>query len=424
LPIGYLIIVVYLAICTAFAAAPPRARHTRQFSVAYWFGFVINEIPVLALELLVASTLLAVIDADLESIGGAITAGLAVVAAVGLIVLSVRGARAAAKLRSDISAMIGPVPCEHHPVRSRQWPFPTRRRNVERLRNIEYGDGVRRLDVYRSADQRGPTLVYLHGGAFRSGDKRRQALPLMQTLAQRGWTCISANYPLRTTYREQLAAARMAVAWARNTAPSYGADPDRVIVAGSSAGAHLAATLSSTDPTISGTICLGGYFGLADPDDPESAPFAHASVPNAPPLLVLHGDHDTIVIVDDAREFVSRMRDTSANAVIYGELKGAQHSFDIFRSPRMEAVVDVVDAFGVRDLPLTRDALAQLTAAIGCSVPQYLHFDAATGRSSDRHAGHVFTGAGSPNTVSPRRAMSVLYGTTMMKYKTAMNTAK
>jgi len=49
---------------------------------------------------------------------------------------------------------------------------------------------------------------------------------------------------------------------------------------------------------------------------------------------------------------------------------------------------------------------------------------AATGRSSDKHAGQVFTGAGSPNTVSPRRAMIVLYGTTMTKYSTPMNTTK
>ena len=40
----------------------------------------------------------------------------------------------------------------------------------------------------------------------------------------------------------------------------------------------------------------------------------------------------------------------------------------------------------------------------GCSVPQYLHLEAAAGRSLDRHAGQVFTGAGSPKTTCPRRA--------------------
>ena len=39
-----------------------------------------------------------------------------------------------------------------------------------------------------------------------------------------------------------------------------------------------------------------------------------------------------------------------------------------------------------------------------CSVPQYLHLLAAAGRSSDKHAGQVFVGPGSPNTVTPRLA--------------------
>src|SRR5579862_1965805 len=60
----------------------------------------------------------------------------------------------------------------------------------------------------------------------------------------------------------------------------------------------------------------------------------------------------------------------------------------------------------------------------GCSVPQYLHFEAAAGRSPDRHAGQVFTAGGSPNTTCPRRAWTILYGTTMRKYTTAMRMTK
>ena len=116
-------------------------------------------------------------------------------------------------------------------------------------------------------------------------------------------------------------------------------------MAGSSAGADLAATASFTDPTIRGTICLGGYFGFADSDDPESSPIVHVTAATAP-FLVIHGENDTIVIIDDAREFVTRLREISPNAVVYGELAGAQHSFDIFSSPRMGAVIDAADAFG------------------------------------------------------------------------------
>ncbi len=44
----------------------------------------------------------------------------------------------------------------------------------------------------------------------------------------------------------------------------------------------------------------------------------------------------------------------------------------------------------------------------GCSVPQYLHLEAAIGRSSDKQAGQVLTGGGSPKTVIPRRAWTAL----------------
>ena len=60
--------------------------------------------------------------------------------------------------------------------------------------------------------------------------------------------------------------------------------------------------------------------------------------------------------------------------------------------------------------------LGYMTA--GWSVPQYLHFVAVGGRSSDNHAEHVLTGAGAPSTVSPRLAKMALYGITMAKYNT------
>jgi acetyl esterase/lipase len=59
----------------------------------------------------------------------------------------------------------------------------------------------------------------------------------------------------------------------------------------------------------------------------------------------VHGDQDTLVIVDDARGFVEQLRATSANPVVYAELPGAQHGFDLFRSRRFDTVVDAIEAF-------------------------------------------------------------------------------
>jgi acetyl esterase/lipase len=60
---------------------------------------------------------------------------------------------------------------------------------------------------------------------------------------------------------------------------------------------------------------------------------------------VAHGDRDTVVLVEDARRFVRRLRSASSNPVVYAELPGAQHGFDLFHSIRFETVVDAVEAF-------------------------------------------------------------------------------
>ena len=68
----------------------------------------------------------------------------------------------------------------------------------------------------------------------------------------------------------------------------------------------------------------------------------------------MHGEQDTLVVVDEARSFASQLRATSSNPVVYAELPGAQHGFDLFRSRRFETVVDAVEAFAERVRPARR----------------------------------------------------------------------
>jgi acetyl esterase/lipase len=63
------------------------------------------------------------------------------------------------------------------------------------------------------------------------------------------------------------------------------------------------------------------------------------------PSLLVHRDQDTLVLVEDARRFAEGLRGASADPVVYAELPGAQHVFDLFHSLRFEAVVDAVEAF-------------------------------------------------------------------------------
>ena len=62
--------------------------------------------------------------------------------------------------------------------------------------------------------------------------------------------------------------------------------------------------------------------------------------PGAPPFFVIHGDRDTLAPVEDARLFVERLSEVSKAPVRYAELRGAQHAFDIFASPRTARMVD------------------------------------------------------------------------------------
>jgi acetyl esterase/lipase len=75
-----------------------------------------------------------------------------------------------------------------------------------------------------------------------------------------------------------------------------------------------------------------------------ASPFTHASA-DAPPFFVLHGRNDSFIPVEQARAFVHRLREVSAQPVVYTELPMAQHSFDIFGSARAAHAAVAVEQF-------------------------------------------------------------------------------
>jgi acetyl esterase/lipase len=75
-----------------------------------------------------------------------------------------------------------------------------------------------------------------------------------------------------------------------------------------------------------------------------SSPHDHVTA-GRPPFLIAHGTLDTLVVVEDARAFADHLRATSPRPLVYAELPGAQHDFDLFHSVRFEAVIDAIDAF-------------------------------------------------------------------------------
>ena len=360
MPFGYLITTVLMAVLVLFAVAPPRPRQSSPVRLSFWLGFMVNELPFLAIYVLAASTALAIGQGDIANPVGWIGLGLAVLATAGLVVVVLRAMRTGAAVDEALKAAGLPARAPGRlPLRVFFWPFAVPHLGVERISNIAYGDAGRAnlLDVYRSKSHSGtgPTLVHLHGGSFRVGKKSREARPLFDRLARRGWVCISANYRLRTRYPDPLVDLKKVLAWVREHGPEYGADPNAVFVAGSSAGGHLAsmAALTANDPSlqpgfeevdtsVTAVVSLYGYYGPVGPE--RSSPLAYDGE-GAPPFFVVHPDRDTLVVVEDARRFVESLRKGSANPVVYAELPGAQHAFDFFYSIRFEAVIDGIEAF-------------------------------------------------------------------------------
>jgi acetyl esterase/lipase len=136
--------------------------------------------------------------------------------------------------------------------------------------------------------------------------------------------------------------------------------PSNVVVAGSSAGGNLAATaaLTPNDPrfqhalqngvtrAVTAGVVLYAYYGNYHRGDSgqASSPLAYIRA-DAPPFFIAHGDRDMLVPVSTAREFVHRLRAVSTSPVVYTELPGAQHTFDLYRSIRFTHVVDGIETF-------------------------------------------------------------------------------
>ena len=82
-----------------------------------------------------------------------------------------------------------------------------------------------------------------------------------------------------------------------------------------------------------------------DPDVFEDASPILQITPDAPDFFVVHGAHDTLVPVDQARQFVAKLREVSKRTVVYAELPGAQHAFDVFPSIRSAHIVRAIDRY-------------------------------------------------------------------------------
>lgn len=264
--------------------------------------------------------------------------------------------------------------------------------DVEVIKHIPYGRaGVRQqLDIYRPRvipEGGCPVVLQIHGGAWMLGDKGSQALPLMYHLAARGWICVAANYRLSpsVSFPAHLTDCKKALCWIRQNGAEYGMDTSFIAVTGGSAGGHLTALMGLTanrpdlqadNPEIDTSVQAAvPFYGVYDflvrydqhpnrevyqkflngkvlhetvEDNPElwelASPVAQVHE-DAPPFLIFHGTHDTLAALKDAQVFARKLQDVSAEPVIYVEMPGAEHAWEVFHSMRTEHTINGVHRF-------------------------------------------------------------------------------
>ncbi len=271
--------------------------------------------------------------------------------------------------------------------------IPFHPRDMQLSRNVVYGPLERhRLDVWRTSTTPtdAPVIYYLHGGAWTFGDKREQGRPMLHEFVRRGWVVVASNYRLapRFPWPAQIEDATRALGWIKKNIATYGGDPDRVVIAGGSAGGHLASllALSADDPTwrptqmsdVTDWTVRGAmsFYGVLEMTGDEThwrglgrgirlllerrvvqfpylgheelyrslSPYERIAK-HAPPFFVVQGVNDTLVDVNVARSFVSKFRDVAFAPIYHVELPFTQHAFDVTASPRTSATTRAAVAF-------------------------------------------------------------------------------
>lgn len=88
-------------------------------------------------------------------------------------------------------------------------------------------------------------LIFIHGGNWRSGDKKIYGF-FGSGFAKKGIVTVIMGYPHEPpcTYKDMATSTAMAVAWVKNNIQKYGGNPDQIFISGHSAGGHLAALVT------------------------------------------------------------------------------------------------------------------------------------------------------------------------------------
>lgn len=194
-------------------------------------------------------------------------------------------------------------------------------RDVELIHREGIGDSPeQKVAVYRASgdDRPKPVILFFHGGSWRSGSPDDYGF-FARALVPEGFTVVLAGYRLMPEgeYPAMLEDTASAIAWTKRNIARYGGDPETIFIAGHSAGAYNVVQVAlerqwlasaGFDPSIiKGVIGLSGPYDFY-PFDSDSTKAAFGKAPDpeatqpinhvrgdAPPMLLIHGEKDTLV---------------------------------------------------------------------------------------------------------------------------------
>lgn len=160
--------------------------------------------------------------------------------------------------------------------------------------DVPYGDGPNEtLDVFPAARPGAPVLVFIHGGYWRSLDKADHSF-VAEAFVDRGATVVVPNYALcpQVSIADIALQCARAVGWTWRHAVEHRGDPARIVVAGHSAGGHLAAMLLACRwPQLAPDLPPGllrsalSVSGLFDLEPVRRTPFLQADLHLSPALV-------------------------------------------------------------------------------------------------------------------------------------------